>query len=74
MGLWESFALIGLDHHKQALGIDDRAEISMDIIGKLSRAYWESIACPYKVTKHTADIHEAELEICPYWEKKSAVP
>jgi hypothetical protein len=73
MGLWESFALIALDHHKQALGIDNKTEITMDVIGKLSRAYWESIACPYRITKHSADIHEAEIETCPYWENMKII-
>ncbi len=73
MGLWESFALIALDHHKQALGIEDKTEITMDIIGKLSQAYWESIACPYRVTKHSAAIHEAEVEMCPYWENMKII-
>jgi hypothetical protein len=67
MGLWEKFALSALEHHKKGLGIKDTAEIDMDVIGKLSRAYWESIGIPYHVTKHNLDIHEAELGICAYY-------
>lgn len=67
MGLWEIFSLSELDNYKKALGIDEKTPITMDILGKLSRLYWESIACPYRVTKHTADVHEAEIEVCPYW-------
>ncbi len=73
MGLWESFALGGLDHIKETVGIDDQTDITTDILGKLSRAYWESIACPYHVTKHTADVHEAEIEVCPYWENMKEI-
>lgn len=68
MGLWETFALAELDNFKKALGITDNTEITMDILGKLSQVYWESIACPYNVTQHTIDVHEAEIEVCPYWE------
>lgn len=67
MGLWETFSLSELDHYKKDLGITDKTDITMDILGKLSRVYWESIACPYRVTQHTAEVHEAEIEICPYW-------
>jgi hypothetical protein len=73
MGLWESFSLSALDHWKEALGIKDVSDIDMDMIGKLSRAYWESIGGPYRVTKHTKDVHEAEVEICPYWENMKAI-
>jgi len=73
MGLWESFALIALDHHKDALGINNKTDITMDIIGKLSQGYWESIACPYTVTKHTPDVHEAKIEMCPYWDNMKAI-
>ncbi len=73
MGLWESFALGALDHVKETVGIDDQTDITTDILGKLSRAYWESIACPYHVTKHTADVHEAEIEVCPYWENMKEI-
>jgi hypothetical protein len=67
MGLWEIFSLSELDHYKETLGIDEKTEITMDILGKLSQLYWESIACPYRVTKHTPAVHEAEIEVCPYW-------
>jgi hypothetical protein len=73
MGLWEIFALGELDNYKKALGIDDTTEITMDIIGKLSRAYWESIACPYHVTQHSNMIHEAEIETCPYWQNMKLI-
>lgn len=73
MGLWETFALAELDHYKEALGIGESTEITTDVLGKLSRVYWESIACPYKVTKHTIDVHEAEIEVCPYWENMKAI-
>jgi hypothetical protein len=73
MGLWEIFALAELDHYKHALGIDEKTEITTDVLGRLSQVYWESIACPYRVTKHTVDVHEAEIEVCPYWENMKAI-
>jgi hypothetical protein len=73
MGLWETFALAELDNVKAALGINDSTDITIDILGKLSQIYWESIACPYNVTIHTADIHEAEIEVCPYWENMKTI-
>ena len=68
MGLWESFALSGLDHVKEALGITGPEDIDMDTLGEVSRVYWETIACPYKITKHTDKVHEAELQACPYFD------
>ncbi len=68
MGLWESFALGPLEEMKKTFGIVDKADIDMDAIGKLSRAYWESIGAPYRVTQHDKDIHEAEIEVCAYYE------
>ncbi|MEM2964444.1 MAG: hypothetical protein QXE22_03200 [Candidatus Bathyarchaeia archaeon] len=73
MDLWEKFALSSLDHVKKALGITDETEINMDLIGKISRMYWESIGCPYKVLEHTPDRHVADVEICPYWENMKEV-
>ena len=73
MGLWELFALGEVDHYKELLGINDQTNITTDVLGKLSRVYWESIACPYRVTKHTADVHEAEIEVCPYWENMKEI-
>jgi len=67
MGLWEKFALSALEHHKKSLGIKDSVKIDMDVIGRLSRAYWESIGIPYHVTKHNQEIHEAELGVCAYY-------
>lgn len=67
MGLWESFALGPLDEMKKTFRIRDRTDIDMDVIGKLSKAYWESIGVPYIVTQHSKDVHEAELEFCPYY-------
>jgi len=67
MGLWESFALGPLEDMKKLFGIKEASDIDMDVLGKLSRAYWESIACPYHITQHTKDIHEAELEFCAYY-------
>ncbi len=67
MSLWEIFSLAELDHYKKTLGIDEKTDITMDVLGKLSQLYWESIACPYRVTKHTSAVHEAEIEVCPYW-------
>jgi hypothetical protein len=67
MGLWEKFALSALEHHKKTLGIEDSAKIDMDVIGRLSRAYWESIGIPYHVTQHNQNVHEAELGICAYY-------
>jgi len=73
MGLWETFALAPLEQREKTFGIKDASDIDIDMIGKLSRAYWESIAAPYRVTKHTKDIHEAEVEVCPYWENMKAI-
>ena len=67
MGLWEKFALGALDHWKETLGIKDPSKIDMDVLGKLSKAYWESIGIPYHVTKHNRDVHEAELGVCAYF-------
>lgn len=67
MGLWEKFALGALDHWKKTLGIKDPSKIDMDVLGKLSKAYWESIGIPYHVTKHNRDVHEAELGVCAYF-------
>ena len=73
MGLWEAFSMAELDNYKKLLGIDDKTEITTDILAKLSKVYWESIACPYHVTKHTKDVHEAEIEVCPYWENMKSI-
>ncbi|MFH0916210.1 MAG: hypothetical protein V1912_07145 [bacterium] len=67
MGLWESFAVSNVDHVKEALGIHGPDDIDMDTLGEVSRVYWESIACPYRVTKHSEDVHEAEIQACPYF-------
>ncbi len=67
MGLWEKFALSALDHWKETLGIRSPSDIDMDMLGKLSKAYWESIGIPYHVTKHNQDVHEAELGVCAYF-------
>ncbi len=67
MGLWESFALASLDHVKAAVGIAGPQDVDMDKLGDLSRVYWESIASPYRVTKHSDDVHEGEILICPYF-------
>lgn len=68
MGLWEKFALAELDEIKKAVGISGPDDVDMDKIGELSKIYWETIACPYKVTRHDAHVHEAELMSCPYWD------
>ncbi|UCF73808.1 MAG: hypothetical protein JSW35_05005 [Deltaproteobacteria bacterium] len=73
MGLWEKFALSALDHWKQTLGIKDPSDIDMNMLGKLSRAYWESIGIPYHVTKHSKDVHEAELGVCSYYANMKAI-
>ena len=73
MGLWETFALAELDHVKEAFGVKGPEDIDMDMLGKISQVYWESIACPYKVTQHSATVHEAELEVCPYFENMKEV-
>lgn len=73
MGLWETFALGELDAVKQAFGITEDTKIDMDLIGEISKAYWESIACPYKVIQHSAEVHEAEIEDCPYWKNMKAI-
>jgi len=73
MGLWETFALAELDAVKKELGITKDTKIDMDLIAKISRKYWESIACPYKVIKHSKDVHIAEIEDCPYWKNMKAI-
>jgi hypothetical protein len=67
MGLWESFALANVDHVKAALGIEGPEDIDMDALGKVSQTYWEAIATPYRVTKHSDTMHEGEILICPYF-------
>jgi len=73
MGLWETFSLAALEQVKETLGIKSATDVDMDVLGKLSRIYWESIAAPYRVTKHTKDVHEAEILLCPYWENMKAL-
>jgi hypothetical protein len=73
MGLWEKFALSALDHWKETLGIKDPSQIDMDVLGKLSKAYWESIGIPYHVTKHNEDVHEAELGVCAYFANMKSI-
>lgn len=73
MGLWESFALAPLERWKKTFGIKDASDINIDIIGKLSQAYWESIASPYRVARHTKDVHEGEVLLCPYWENMKTI-
>ena len=68
MGLWEKFALAELEEVKKAVGISEPEDVDMDKIGEISKLYWETIACPYRVTQHNADIHEAEILCCPYWD------
>ena len=67
MGLWETFALANVDHVKAALGIVSPEDVDMDKLGDVSRMYWESIATPYRVTKHSDEVHEAEIQMCPYF-------
>ena len=73
MGLWEKFALSALDHWKETLGVKGPSDINMDMLGKLSKAYWESIGIPYHVTKHNQDVHEAELGVCAYFVNMKAI-
>lgn len=73
MGLWEKFALAELDHVKKAVGISGPGDVNMDKLGELSKVYWEAIACPYKVTKHNANVHEAEILACPYWDNMKEI-
>ncbi|MCG6878027.1 MAG: hypothetical protein LJE96_02565 [Deltaproteobacteria bacterium] len=68
MGLWEKFALAELDEVKKALGISGPDDVNMDKLGELSQIYWETIACPYRVTVHDDNTHEAEILACPYWD------
>ncbi len=68
MGLWEKFALAELDEVKKALGIAGPGDVNMDKLGELSKIYWETIACPYRVIRHSAEVHEAEILACPYWD------
>jgi hypothetical protein len=67
MGLWETFALANLDHVRAALGIVGPGDVDMDKLGDVSRMYWEAIASPYRVTKHSDEVHEAEIQTCPYF-------
>jgi len=73
MGLWEKFALSALDHWKKTLGVKGPSDINMDMLGKLSKVYWESIGIPYHVTKHNQDVHEAELGVCAYFVNMKAI-
>ena len=73
MGLWEKFALAELDNMKKAVGISGPDDVNMDKLGELSKVYWEAIACPYKVTKHDANVHEAEILACPYWDNMKEI-
>jgi hypothetical protein len=73
MSLWEKFALSALDPWKKTFGIKGPSDISMDMLGKLSKAYWESIGTPYHVTKHNKDVHEAELGVCAYFANMKAI-
>ena len=73
MGLWEKFALSALDPWKKTFGIKGPSDISMDVLGKLSKAYWESIGIPYHITKHNKDVHEAELGVCAYFANMKAI-
>jgi len=68
MGLWEKFALAELDEVKKALSISGPDDVDMDKLGELSQIYWETIACPYRVTIHDDNTHEAEILACPYWD------
>lgn len=67
MGLWETFALAPLERRKKTFSIKSPGDVDMDVLGRISRVYWESIGGPYRVTKHTKDVHEAEVLFCPYW-------
>jgi hypothetical protein len=73
MGLWEKFALSALDPWKKTFGIKGPSDINMDMLGKLSKAYWESIGIPYHVTKNNKDVHEAELGVCAYFANMKAI-
>jgi len=73
MGLWEKFALSALEHWKETLGIKDPSDVDMDMLGKLSKAYWESIGSSYQVTRHNENVHEAELGVCAYFENMKAI-
>jgi hypothetical protein len=73
MGLWEKFALSALDSWKKTFGIKSPSDIDMDMLGKLSKAYWESIGIPYHQTKHNQDVHEAELGVCAYYANMEAI-
>lgn len=68
MGLWEKFALAEIEEVKKAVGISGPGDVNMDKLGELSQIYWETIACPYRVTQHSEDVHEAEILACPYWD------
>ena len=67
MGLWETFAIHPLEDIKKTFNIKSANDVDMEVLGKISRVYWESIGGPYRVTKNTKDVHEAEILFCPYW-------
>ena len=73
MGLWEKFALSALNHWKEVVGIKKPSDVDMDMLGKLSKVYWESIGSSYHVTKHDKDVHEAELGVCAYYANMKAI-
>ncbi len=73
MGLWETFALAEVEHRKAQFGIRGPSDVTMGVLGKLSKVYWESIGTPYRVVRDTEDVHEAEVLICPYWENMKAL-
>lgn len=73
MGLWEKFALSELEEVKKAVGISGPEDVNMDKLGELSRLYWETIACPYRVTVHDAEVHEGEILACPYWDNMQEI-
>ena len=73
MGLWEKFALSELEEVKKAVGISGPGDVDMDKLGELSQLYWETIACPYRVTVHDTGVHEGEILACPYWDNMQEI-
>ena len=67
MGLWESFALGVLPDIKEALGITGPGDMDMEMIKKLSEAYWAAIGCASTATRFNDDVYEADLSDCAYW-------
>ncbi len=67
MGLWESFALGVLPQMKEALGISGPRDVDLEMIRRLSEAYWAAIGIASTTTRFDDQVYEAELSDCAYW-------